>query len=138
GEAPLGFDATVRLVDHGFGADARFRSIIAETGTGQIAGYALYWPIYDTETGGRLMFLSDLLVEEAWRGSGLARDLMAAVAASAVSCRHQGMIWDVLSDNARARAFYRRLAEESDAAIVVSCAEESFRRLAAEAGPLAS
>jgi GNAT superfamily N-acetyltransferase len=138
GEPALAFDATPRLACHGFGADPCFRALIAEEAAGKVVGYALYWPIYDTETGGRLMFLSDLLVEEAWRGRGLARDLMAAVAAEAGSLGHRGMIWDVLSDNFRARAFYRHLAEESDEAIIVSCAEDSFRRLAAEAEALAS
>ncbi|HEX4572606.1 MAG TPA: GNAT family N-acetyltransferase, partial [Dongiaceae bacterium] len=92
----------------------------------------LYWPIYDTDTGGPLMFLSDLLVEENWRGRGLALDLMATVAREGMAAGHRGMIWEVLRNNARARAFYRRLAEESDEAIVVNCADDDFRRLAAE------
>jgi hypothetical protein len=56
---------------------------------------------------------------------------MAAVAARALAAGHKGMIWEVLARNLRARAFYRRLAEESDEALVVTCAEENFRRLAA-------
>jgi hypothetical protein len=42
------------------------------------------------------------------------------------------MVWEVLEHNTRARAFYRRLAEESNDAIVVNCAGDDFRRLAAE------
>ncbi|HSY88560.1 MAG TPA: GNAT family N-acetyltransferase [Verrucomicrobiae bacterium] len=134
-----------RLADHGFGADPRFQALIAEAEAGSPAagsavghtvgpqvGYALFWPIYDTDTGGPLMFLSDLFVEEEWRGRGLAPDLMAAVAGRAMAAGHKGMVWEVMRRNARARAFYRRLAEESDEAIVVNCAGDDFLRLAAE------
>jgi len=131
GEEALPFDAGPRLARHGFGSAPRFRALIAEQGS-EVAGYALYWPIYDTETGGPLMFLSDLLVEENWRGRGLAFDLMAAVAREAVATGHRGMLWEVLRNNARARGFYRRMAEESDEAIVVNCADDDFHRLAAE------
>ncbi|HKF63938.1 MAG TPA: hypothetical protein VKB42_21370, partial [Dongiaceae bacterium] len=59
-------------------------------------------------------------------------DLMVAVAREGVAAGHRGMLWEVLNTNARARAFYRRLAEESDEAIVVNCADDDFHRLAAE------
>lgn len=110
----------------------RFAALVAEVGA-EAAGYALFWPIYDTEMGGPLMFLSDLFVAEAERGRGLAGDLMGAVARRALTAGHRGMSWEVLRDNHRARAFYRRLTAESDAVIVVNCAGDDFRRLAAEA-----
>jgi GNAT superfamily N-acetyltransferase len=135
GEEALSFDAGPRLAKHGFGPAPRFRGLIAEQGS-EVAGYALYWQIYDTDTGGPLMFLSDLLVEENWRGRGLSLDLMAAVAREGVTAGHRGMLWEVLRDNARARGFYRRMAEESDEAIAVSCGNEAFRRLAAEGVPV--
>jgi GNAT superfamily N-acetyltransferase len=135
GEEALPFDAGPRLAGHGFGPAPCFRALIAERGS-EVAGYALYWPIYDTETGGPLMFLSDLLVEEDWRGRGLALDLMGAIAREAVAAGHRGMLWEVLRHNARARAFYRRMAEESEDAIVVNCAHDDFRRLAAEGVPV--
>ncbi|HEY8016145.1 MAG TPA: GNAT family N-acetyltransferase [Dongiaceae bacterium] len=133
GEGPLAAGAAPRLADHGFGADPRFEALIAEAGAGSPAvGYALFWPIYDTDTGGPVMYLSDLFVAEAWRGGGLALDLMAAVARRAMAAGHKGIVWEVLEHNLRARAFYRRLAEESNDAIVVNCAGDDFRRLAAE------
>jgi ribosomal protein S18 acetylase RimI-like enzyme len=135
GEEPLPFDAGPRLAGHGFGPAPRFRALIAEQGS-EVAGYAVYWPIYDTDTGGPLMFLSDLLVEENWRGRGLALDLMAIIAREGVAAGHRGMLWEVLSTNARARAFYRRLADESDEAVVVNCAGDDLRRLAAEGVPV--
>ena len=66
---------------------------------GPAVGYALFWPIYDTDTGGPVMYLSDLFVTEAWRGGGLALDLMAAVARRAMAAGHKGMVWEVLEHN---------------------------------------
>ncbi len=135
GESSFDFDAGPRLAAHGFGARPRFGATIAELGE-RTAGYALYWPIYDTDAGGPLMFLSDLWVDPEARGRGVAEDLMAAVAARAFAQGHRGMAWEVLRRNHRARSFYRRLAEESDDAVVVNCAGEDFRRLAAEQDPV--
>jgi GNAT superfamily N-acetyltransferase len=135
GEKALPFDAGPRLAADGFGPVPRFRALIAESGS-EVAGFALFWPVYDTETGGPLMFLSDLLVEEAWRGRGVALDLMGAAAREAQALGHRGMIWEVLSSNGRARAFYRRIAEESDEALIVNCAHADFHRLAAEGIPV--
>jgi hypothetical protein len=42
------------------------------------------------------------------------------------------MVWEVLEGNTRARDFYRKIAREYDKAIVVTCADEDFRRLVAE------
>jgi GNAT superfamily N-acetyltransferase len=135
GEADFAFDPGPRLAADGFGASPWFRAVIAET-DGEVAGYALFWPIYDTEMGGPLTFLSDLLVSDSQRGRGVAEDLMAAVASQAIAADHKGMAWEVLRRNRRARAFYRHIAEENAEAIVVNCVGEDFRRLADEA-PLA-
>jgi GNAT superfamily N-acetyltransferase len=132
GETDSVLDPAPHLAADGFGASPWFRALIAEIGE-EVAGYALYWPIYDTELGGTLTFLSDLLVNEGRRGSGVAEDLMAAVARQAVAAGHKGMAWEVLRHNQRARAFYRRLAEENEETIVVNCVGEDFRRLATEA-----
>ena len=134
GEEPLAFDPGPRLAADGFGAAPRFAAIVAEM-NGEPAGHALFWPIYDTDTGGPLMFLSDLLVAERFRGQGVAEDLMAAAASRAVAAGHLGMAWEVMHSNRRARAFYRHIAEESDRELTVNCAGEDFQRLAAEESP---
>lgn len=130
GEEGLGFDASPRLAADGFGPEPWFRALLAEE-TGAIRGYALFWPNYSTDDGGPVLFLSDLLVDEAARGSGLALDLMAAVAREALAGGHVAVQWDVLEDNARARAFYQRFAAESDQELSVICAGEDFQRLIA-------
>ena len=50
GEPRFDFDATARLLRDGFGAAPRFEAIIAER-NGAAVGYALFWPIYDSERG---------------------------------------------------------------------------------------
>jgi GNAT superfamily N-acetyltransferase len=134
GEEPLAFDPGPRLAADGFGAKPRFAAIVAEMGS-EPAGHALFWPIYDTDIGGPLMFLSDLLVEEKHRGQGVAEDLMAAVAARAQAAGHLGMSWEVMHSNRRARAFYRHISEETDKELTVNCFGEDFQRLAAEESP---
>jgi ribosomal protein S18 acetylase RimI-like enzyme len=131
GEHVFEFDATARIAADGFGAVPRFSTLIAER-NGAIVGYALFWPIYSTDAGGEMLFLSDLFVIEEARGAGIARDLMRAVAERATADGCRSLYWEVLPANSRARAFYRRIAREDDAALVVNCADEDFRKLLAE------
>jgi len=132
GEPAFDFDAATRILADGFGPAPRFQAIIAERNDA-VAGYALFWPIYDSEAGCPALFLSDLMVVEAARGGGIARDLMHRVALHAREAGFAQVIWEVLEGNIRARAFYRKIARESDKAVVVTCADEDFRRLVAEA-----
>lgn len=132
GEPVFAFDATARILADGFGPIPRFQAIIAERGGGAV-GYALFWPVYESEEGHQALFLSDLMVVEEARGLGIARALMGALARSALGAGQPEMIWEVLESNARARAFYAKFAREYDKAIVVNCADEDFRRLIAGA-----
>jgi GNAT superfamily N-acetyltransferase len=131
GEPQFGFDASDRLIRDGFGCQPRFEAIIAEQDR-QAVAYALYWPIYDSELGAPSLFLSDLMVVEAARGRGIARDLVAEVARRTRAHGIPRLVWEVLEGNSRARAFYRKIAREYDEAIVVNCADEDFARLLAE------
>jgi ribosomal protein S18 acetylase RimI-like enzyme len=131
GEPRFGFDATERLLRDGFGAAPRFEAIIAER-AGDPVGYALFWPIYDSELGSPALFLSDLMVRELARGRGIARDLMAEIARHTMALGIPRLVWEVLETNRPARAFYRKIATEDDRAIVVNCADENFQRLLAE------
>jgi len=130
GEPVFGFDATARVLADGFGAAPRFQTLIAERGAVP-QGYALFWPIYDSEAGQPIFFLSDLMVVEEARGGGIARDLMCEVARLALAGGFAAMLWEVLEGNGRARNFYRKFAREYDHAVVVTCADERFQRLVA-------
>src|SRR5579862_384954 len=66
------------LARDGFGSDPHFRAIIAEWDE-QPAGYALVFGYYSTWEG-RGLFLEDLFVRESFRGRGIGKALLTAVA----------------------------------------------------------
>lgn len=98
------------LVRDGFGENPRFRSLIAEW-DGQSAGYALFFGYYSTWTG-RGLFLEDLFVRDAFRGRGIGKALLAAVARIAVEERCYGIHWEVLDWNEKAIELYKALGAE--------------------------
>ena len=62
----------------GFGPNPKFRALIAEW-DGQPAGYAVFFGYYSTWVGPGL-YLEDLFVREPFRGKGIGKALLAAVA----------------------------------------------------------
>ena len=104
------FDAEVYLRD-GFGERPAFGAIVAER-AGGLVGYLIYTFGYDTDRSWRTLFVVDLLVDEAARGGGVGRALMADAARI---CRQEGggeLLWAVYEPNASAFAFYRSLGAE--------------------------
>ena len=95
------------LARDGFGNDPRFRALIAEW-DGHPAGYALIFGYYSTWVG-RGLFLEDLFVRESFRGRGIGKALLAAVARIAVEEQCYGIHWEVLDWNKTATDFYQRL-----------------------------
>jgi GNAT superfamily N-acetyltransferase len=123
-------EAAARFSADGFGTAPAFTAVIAEHG-GVPAGYALFWPTYDTEWGERGGWLSDLYMLPQARRHGIARRLMAEVAVRTAAQGGRYLTWLVHTGNTRARAFYRTLATEWPDGIPCICAGERFRRLAA-------
>ncbi|MFI2425668.1 GNAT family N-acetyltransferase [Streptomyces sp. NPDC018955] len=86
--------------------------IAEEDGTGEIAGFALWFPRFSTWTGTRGLHLEDLYVRPHARGSGHGKALLAALAAI---CRENGFErfeWMVLDWNEPAIGFYKSLGAE--------------------------
>jgi len=113
----------------GFGPNPAFRALIAEL-DGEVAGYAIYYPGYDTDTATRGVYLADLFVRESARRQGIGRALVTGVAEA---CRAQGgrwMFWSVLRHNRAARRFYKALAPELKDVIVCAAFGRAFDRLA--------
>lgn len=91
-----------------FGAQPAAEVLIGEV-DGQPAGFALYFHNFSTFLGKRGLYLEDLFVRPAFRGVGLGRHLMAALARIAVQRDCGRFEWSVLDWNAPAIGFYRRL-----------------------------
>jgi GNAT superfamily N-acetyltransferase len=92
----------------GFGADAWFQCFLAEQ-AGKAVGYAIVYPGFSTEHGGRGLHLADLYVDPGLRGSGLGRGLMAAVARHGRDIGALWLVWDVWIENETAKAFYKAI-----------------------------
>ena len=117
------------LARDGFGANPNFRALIAEW-DGKAAGYALFFDYYSTWVG-RGLFLEDLFVREQFRGRGIGKALLAAVARIAVEERRYGVHWEVLGWNEKAIEMYKALgAEFRDQWRPVMLTDEALRRLA--------
>ncbi len=117
------------LLRDGFGEHPRFRSLIAEW-DGQTAGYAVFFDYYSTWSGPAL-YLEDVFVREPFRGRGIGKALMAAVARAAVEEQRYGIHWAVLDWNQKAIDVYKALgAEFYDQWRLVLLSGEALQRLA--------
>jgi len=120
------------LVRDGFGEHPLFRAFVAEFDQ-QPAGYALFWPYYSTWEGPSL-FLEDLFVREMFRGRGIGKALLAAVARIAVDEHCYGIHWEVLDWNVTAIEVYKAMGSEfRDQWRLELLRGEALRRLAEEA-----
>ncbi len=72
-----------------------------------VVGFALYFPNYSTWTGKPGVWLEDLYVDPALRGSGIGRRLLQALAALTVGGGR--LEWPVLDWNEPAHGFYRAI-----------------------------
>src|SRR5579863_3696648 len=98
------------LARDGFGENPQFRALIAEW-DGQPAAYALFFNYYSTWVG-RGLYLEDLFVREKFRGRGIGKRLLAAVARIAIEEGCCGMHWEVLEWNQKAIEMYKALGAE--------------------------
>ena len=93
--------------EHGFGANRRFETLIAER-DGAPIGMALFFPHYSTWEGRPALYLEDLYVEAEHRGSGAGFALMQRLAEIAHQRGWTRLDLSVLDWNP-ARRFYERL-----------------------------
>jgi GNAT superfamily N-acetyltransferase len=105
-------DKVVATVDdlrkHLFGETEQARVIIAELDRAPV-GFALFFSNFSTFLGQPGLYLEDLFVRPAWRGRGIGRALLRAIAQTAQE-RNCGRIeWAVLDWNRPAIDFYRSL-----------------------------
>ncbi|MEM1399654.1 MAG: GNAT family N-acetyltransferase [Pseudomonadota bacterium] len=73
------------IAEAGWGKAPRFDALIAEDPNGAPLGFALYYRTFSTWEGRHGIFVEDLYVKQAARGSGIGRALLAEVAKVTVS-----------------------------------------------------
>ncbi|WP_406440438.1 GNAT family N-acetyltransferase [Streptomyces sp. NBC_00631] len=96
-----------------FGAHPAAYALVAEDATtGELVGYALWFPRFSTWTGTRGMHLEDLYVRPHARGGGHGRALLAALAGLCLRSGFERFEWWVLAWNEPAVGFYRSLGAE--------------------------
>jgi len=122
------------ILRDGFGEQPRFESLIAER-AGRPVGFALFFPNYSTWEGRPGLFIEDLFVEEAERGRGVGRALLAACARVALD-RGWGRLELSVLDWNPARRFYARLGmQQSETWLPYRLEPEGVAALASEARP---
>ena len=95
------------LREHLFGPKPLAEVLIASNGN-EPAGFALFFHNFSTFVGRPGIYLEDLYVRPAARGSGVGKALLRAVAQVAVDRNCGRLEWSVLDWNSPAIAFYER------------------------------
>src|SRR5437773_11785019 len=118
-----------------FGPQPKFRALIAKWNN-EPAGYASFFYFYSTYEGRAALFLEDLFVLDEFRGHGIGKSLLGAVAKLALDEGCFGLRWEVLDWNRSAIEFYERLgATFLNERKAVSFDEAAFHRVAADVLP---
>jgi GNAT superfamily N-acetyltransferase len=115
-----------------FGERPAATAVIAELGA-ETAGYALFFPTFSSFLARPGIWLEDLFVRPAHRGSGVGRALLSALAARVTDSGGARLEWCALDWNELALGFYRSLgAQTMDTWITHRLTGEDLARIAAE------
>ena len=96
----------------------------------EVVGVALWFLNYSTWRGAHGIYLEDLYVRPAHRGSGLGQQLLQALALECVEQGYERLEWSVLDWNEPALGFYRSLgAVGQDEWTVHRLADDALQRL---------
>ncbi|MCU0921398.1 MAG: GNAT family N-acetyltransferase [Burkholderiaceae bacterium] len=96
------------LHPHLFGDRPAAEAVVAERGA-QVVGFALFFTNFSTFLGKPGLYLEDLYVQPAHRGSGIGRALLTHLAALANQRDYGRFEWSVLDWNVNAIRFYERM-----------------------------
>lgn len=88
------------------GAVPAYHMLISENPAGKIVGFALYFLQEFTSRNMPMLYLNELMVDEAHRRQGIARELVAALCKEAHVLGCFRIKWGVSSANKNAIAFY--------------------------------
>ena len=128
---PEGVTSTEAILHEAlFGAHPAAEAIIAEH-DGERVGMAVFYHNFSTWTGKRGIWLDDLYVTPAARGSGAGRALLSHLAGIALDRGCARFEWWVLDWNARAIDFYQKVgAEPMDEWTTQRVTGDALRKLA--------
>ena len=87
-------------------------SAISQNGTGEGAGFAVWFLNFSTFRGRHGIYLEDIFVRPALRGRGIGKALMARLAARCVEQGWARLEWAVLDWNAPSIAFYKSIGAQ--------------------------
>lgn len=96
------------LMPHLFGPKPVAEAWVAEV-DGEVVAFALFFTNFSTFLARPGLYLEDLYVQPAHRGRGIAKRLLARLAAIAVERDYGRFEWSVLDWNANAIGFYERM-----------------------------
>jgi GNAT superfamily N-acetyltransferase len=117
-----------------FGAEAKAHALVCER-DGRAIGLAIYFFSYSTWLGRNGLYLEDLYVTPAQRGSGAGKALLRHLARTAVENDCGRFEWSVLDWNEPAIQFYRSIgAAPQDEWVRYRMAGDTLRAFAAGAG----
>jgi GNAT superfamily N-acetyltransferase len=106
-------NSVARMEEDGFGEKPIFEFFVAEEGQ-DIIGTAIFYYRYSTWKG-KAIYLEDLIVREAKRGSGIGKKLLDAIVNEAKRVDARQVMWQVLDWNEPAINFYKKLGTDLDA-----------------------
>ena len=95
-----------QFADALFGDQPAVYALIAETDSGDVAGFALYFLNFSTWLGRHGIYLEDLYVRPAFRGHGYGKRLLGALAQTCLDRGYGRLEWWVLDWNQPSRDFY--------------------------------
>ncbi|MFQ5972128.1 MAG: GNAT family N-acetyltransferase [Alphaproteobacteria bacterium] len=117
----------------GFGRKRRFSTLVAQTSRGEVVGFALWHPAYDTDAASPGGYLLDLYVAPSHRRRGFGRRLLAATAAEVEAAGGRFLWWMTGAENKASQAMYGHFAELVDDVVVYVARHRDFEALAASA-----
>jgi GNAT superfamily N-acetyltransferase len=101
--------STVAAIGEALFSDRPSAEVLIGELDGKAVGFALFYHNYSTLLGRKGLYLEDLFVRPAFRGNGVGKALLQALAAVAKNRDCARMEWSVLDWNAPSIAFYKSL-----------------------------
>lgn len=98
----------------GFGCDPHFDIVVAENDEGDLSGYVLFAPAYESPYAARGFYINDLYVTPSARRRGIARALIEAVKRRARAEGRRFVWWVSAPENHQAQAFYDTLGPQNE------------------------